>query len=77
MVVDCQMVLAKDNILKNQNCSIISYDEKKEMAYKLVGKARYTTSGENFDKAVRHIKDESYTAKGAVTIEVEKVIKIQ
>jgi len=77
LICDCGMRLAKENIQKNRQVSLASYDEKNGIGFKGFGVATYYDSGEFLDIAKRRLEGEQYKPKGAVIIKLENIFKIE
>ena len=75
LLVDCEMRLARENILKNPNCCLIVYNYKKKIGWKIFGKGKYFDKGEYPEIAKKHVEDEPYKAKGAIVVKIKNIFK--
>ena len=77
LICDCMMTLAKDNIIKNPNCSFSVYNTKSQKGYKAFGKAKYYNKGKYLEIAKKRLSGESFKAKGAIVIKIDKIFQIE
>lgn len=75
LVTDNYMKQTKENILKNKNVCLAVWDKKRK-GYKLVGRAKYLTTGKwrKFVEEIPENKDEP--AKGAILITIFQIIPL-
>ena len=70
------MIKTKENLKKNNNVCLSVWD-KNWQGYKLIGKARYFSSG-RWKKIVKQIKEnKGLPTKGAILVSISKLIKLK
>ena len=75
LITDNYMKQTKANLAKNNNVCLAVWD-KDWQGYKLVGKAKYFTSGKWKKYVEKMPENKGLSAKGAILITVSKVIKL-
>lgn len=73
LITDNYMNQTIKDILNNPNVCLVVWD-KDFVGYKLIGKAQYFTSGEWLASVKKMKENEGVPAKGAVLIEISKII---
>ena len=81
-VVDKNKILITDNYMKstiknislNNNVAIVVWD-KNLNGYKLIGRAKYYTSGKYFEFVKKMKENRGLPTKGAILINISKIIK--
>lgn len=75
LVTDNFMKHTKENISKNKNVCLAAWNQK-EKGYKMIGRAKYFSSGK-WAKFVKQIpENKNFPAKGAILITVSKLIEL-
>lgn len=75
LITDNFMKRTKENIIKNKNVCLAVWNQK-EQGYKLIGKAKYFSSGK-WAKFVKQMpENKEFPAKGAIIVTVSKFIKL-
>lgn len=75
LITDNFMKRTKENIGKNKNVCLAVWN-KKEKGYKLVGTAKYFSSGK-WAKFIKQMpENKGFPAKGAIAVTVSKLIKL-
>ncbi len=75
VITDNLMKICKQNILKNHNIALAVWDKKWD-GYRIKGTAKYYAKGKwlNFVKSIKENK--GYSAKGAILIKVNEIVKL-
>jgi len=76
LITDNFMRKTKENLKKNNNVCLAVWD-KNWQGYKLIGKAKYFSSGK-WKKVVAEMKEnKGLSAKGAILVSISKLIKLK
>jgi len=73
IITDNEMVITRENLLKNKQVALLAFEEDYSYCLKILGEAEYYTEGEYFDfvKNLETNKDQS--PKGAIVITIKEV----
>lgn len=75
LITDNYMKQTVSNILKNSNVCLAVWNRKQE-GYKLIGKAKYYSTGKWKEFVEKMRENKGMPAKGAIIITVSKIIKL-
>lgn len=74
LITDNYMSQTKEDILNNPNVALVVWD-KKWHGYKFIGQAQYFSSGRWLEMIKKIPENKGLPVKGAILINVEKIIK--
>ena len=77
IITDNQMEKTKDNILENNNISILAFEEDYHYGIKISGSAEYYTKGEYFDYVKNLETNKGYNPKGTIVIDIKEIIEFE
>lgn len=72
LISNNEMVHTPDNIIKNENIVLTSFDGSWR-GLRLTGKASYFTQGNYFDICNKFFKNENVTPKGAIVVKIKSI----
>ena len=75
MITDNFMKHTRENLKENNNICLAVWNEKEE-GYKLIGKAKYFSSGKWLEFVKQTPENKGFPAKGAILITVSKLIEL-
>jgi uncharacterized pyridoxamine 5'-phosphate oxidase family protein len=74
VIADCEMGVSNENVAKNPNVFISSYDASDmDRWIKIEGRASYITSGEEFEKTKAAAAGTAYPAKALISVDIADV----
>ena len=72
-----EMTTCADNLLSNPEVSIVAFDHRKRIGYKMFGRVRFEGKGLEFEEAAKDVASRGRKLKGLFITEPNKIFRFE